>query len=496
MSKFVTRLGTIAGAVALLSACSMAPSYERPSFDIGDVWSSAGTAEKTRDITPDYHQQELANWWQSYNDPALTALVEEGLQHNDDLALAAARVAQARAQVDFAGANRFPELDVDGSAARVREPYGVSNPTYPTKTTGNSFGVSGVLSYEVDLWGKLKSADHVAQAQLLSTAYNADNVRLAVASEIAQGYFNLKALDAEIAVTENTISARQDAFDFENAQYKHGATDGLTLRQSESEVAAARAQLPQLQQSREEQATALAVLLGRTPKDILTGDVAAVADSGTDKDKNAEAMIDALPVPPVVPAELPSTLLERRPDIAAAEQSLIAANANIGVARAAYFPTISLSALLGVSSVEMNHLFDSTSRTWQLGGALAGPVIDFGRTSANVDQAHGMYDAALASYQQGVRTAFKDVRDALTATDTTARQQDADAAQVQAESETLRLANLRYTSGYSNHLEVLDAQRGLYTAQIDRIDAKRARLVASLNLYKALGGGWKAPAAE
>lgn len=486
MSKFVT----FACAAALLSACSLAPGYDRPSFDMPDVWpfASAAPADQAADQK---QQQIIADWWKNYNDPVLTALIDEGLKNGDDLALAAARVAQARAQVDAAGADRFPELDIQGNAARSKGAYGVSNPTYSKAPVGNNFGLSGVLSYEVDLWGKLASASHYAQAQLLSADYNRANVRLAVAAEIAQGYFNLRALDAQIAVTQNTIAARSDAYDLEKSQYNHGATDGLTFRQSESELAAARAELPVLQQAREEQASALAVLLGRSPKDILLGDMNLTKD-GTD----ASAMIDALPVPPTLPADLPSTLLTRRPDIAAAEQQLIAANANIGVARAAYFPTISLSGLMGFSSVDVGHMFDSTSRTWQLGSTLAGPVVDFGRTSANVDLAHGQYDAALATYQQSVRTAFKDVRDALMATQTTAARQEADAAQVESQSESLRLANLRYKAGYSNHLEVLDSQRGLYAAQIDRIDAKRARLVASLNLYKALGGGWSVDQAD
>lgn len=461
----------------MLAGCGIiGPDYERPSFDMPSVWPFGGNNAEQQ-VTQD--QQIKAGWWKAYNDPVLTDLVREGLANNADLEIAVARVSQAEAQLGYANANRFPSLSLQGNATRGEsaERY-VGTPTKPA----NNFNLAGVLNYEVDLWGKLARTSESSRGKLLAADYNRDAVELTVATEVATGYFNLRALDAQIAITEGTIQARTDAYAIEQNQFRLGASNGLTFRQAEAELASTKAALPQLRQSREQQLSALAVLLGRTPKQIAESVIARGAE------------IDALPVPPLAPplvaGDLPSTLLERRPDIAAAEQKLASGTADIAVARAAYFPTISLSGLLGVNSIATQSLFDGNAKTWQLGAGAAGPLIDFGRTDANVELAKGIRDEDLANYKQTIRTAFKDVRDALTAQGNTAERQQATMAQENALSETLRLARLRYSAGYSSNLEVLDAQRGLYAAQLDRVTAKLDRLVASVNLYKALGGGW------
>lgn len=507
MFKFSLTLSVSLLALSL-SACNLAPSDSgKPTFTMGSLWPFADSSGATG--TDAAQTEKVADWWSHYNDPALSQLVTEGLKANEDLLLAASRVAQARARYGYATSNLFPEIDVQGQATRTGPPQGRTGSATVTSGTGaggatggtttgttggsstlsssiagvsstpyNTFSLAGVLNYEIDLWGRLANASRSARAQLLSSEANREAVRLAVTAEVAQDYFNLRALDAQIAVTDDTIRSRQAAFDYQNKQFKAGQIDGLSFRQAQAELASAQASLPSLRQQRAEQLSALAVLLGRDPGAILEAKV------------EPGKPLDQLPIPPVIPAELPSQLLERRPDIQAAELSLEASNAEIGVARAAYFPTLSLTGLLGTSSDSTGDLFTHASRNWQVGATASGPVLDFGRTNANVDLAFANREEALSDYRSTVRNAFKETVDALNAQQNLDTQQQALAEQTRALSEQLRLAQVRYDAGYSDYLEVLDAQRSLYTAQLSGIDAQRARLANSATLYKALGGGW------
>ncbi len=459
--------------VLLLSACVMGPDYHPPAMDLPGHWPAPA-------VIPAEAQSVInLDWWKQFNDPVLTKLEEEGLAANSDIAQAAARVEQARGALDLRWANQFPELDAQADATRTRNSARSSFGGFPANPKPyNSFGLAAVLNYEINLFGKLTRSTEAARARLLAAEHNRDAVRLRVAADIAVAYFNLRALDAQAQVTENTVAAREGAYDYQNKQYQGGVTNALTYRQAEAELAAAKAQAPLIAQARAEQETALSILLGRSPKELAE----VVIERG--------ASLDDLPVPPLLPADLPSELLTRRPDIQAAEQNLVASNAEIGVARADYFPTLSLSGLLGVASSKTGTLVEGAARNWNASGSLAGPLFDFGRVSANVDQAIAQKDQALAAYAQTVRTAFKEALDSLSGVQNAAARVDAQATQVQARVESLRLAGLRYDAGYSNYLEVLDAERFLYQAQLERIDARRDQLAATVNLYKALGGGW------
>lgn len=458
-----------------VSGCGfLGADYDRPALPLPDRWQ--GT-DRLCVVPP-----PLSGWWQSFGDVKLNALIEEGLAANDDLAMAAARVAEARAQLDLRHAYFFPEIDAEGNVSRTRNSGrarfgGFSSVSKPF----NNFGLSAVLNYEINLWGKITYASDAARARLLASEASRDAVRLAVASDIAAGYFNLRMLAAQMVITDNTIRARQAAYDYREKQYRHGAIDALTLRQSESELAATRTQKPPLKQALAEQQTALAFLLGRDPKTMATVSIMP-ADPAA-----------ALPAPPVWPTDLPSTLLNRRPDIQAAEQALIAANAEIGAARADYFPTVSLSSLIGLASSQTSQVLQASARRWQVGGDLSMPLLDFGRTSANVDTAIARKDQALAAYAQTVRLAFKETLDAMYARQTARDSAQAQEALAAASGETLRLADLRYKAGYSSQLEMLDAQRTLYQAQLGLVSAEHAQLIAAVNLFKALGGGWEAP---
>ena len=455
--------------VLLVSACMVGQDYQRPKLDMPEQWQNGQTVGESI-IRRD--------WWADYHDPVLNQLMDEGLKQNADLLTAAARVAQSRALLGLNEADLYPTLSMQGEVSRTQNSRESANP-FNIKPF-NNFGLAAVLDYEVDLWGKLQRATESARAELLASEYNRDAVRLAITSEIATGYFNLRALEAQMAVTQDTIESRKAAYDYQKAQYNHGILNELVYRQAESELATAKADLPSLQQARDEQETALAVLVGRTPKAIVENPIP------------AGEQIENMPVPAAITAQAPSLLLTRRPDIQAAEQSLTAANANIAVARADYFPTLSLSALLGLNSTEANDLLQASARRWQTGAAIAGPILDFGRTRANVQGAEAQKEQALIAYQQTIRVAFKDVVDAMKRTGTTAERVDALDNAVQAQSSALRVANARYHAGYSNYLEVLDAERSLYQSQLEQISAIRDRLAASVTLYKALGGGWDA----
>lgn len=459
-----------AGLAVLLAGCSVGPDYLRPDIDMPQQWG--GTVVVASKVDP--------YWWRSYGDPALSELVEEALAANSDIALAAARVAEARALAGFSRADRLPRLDAEAGAQRSRSSDDFTTAATPNPV--NSLRVAGVLSYELDLWGRLARADEAARADLLASQAAQDTVRLAVAADVAAGYINLRALDHQVEIAERTLQARQDSYELQKAQYDNGVVTELALRQAESELAATRAQLPALRQELGLQRNAMSVLLGRTPRALMGAPVA------------RGQSVEVLPVPPVVPDFMPSSILDRRPDIQQAEQQLVAANAQIGVAKAAFYPNIALTGTLGQQSRELGDLFTSGNGIWGLAANLTGPIFDFGRNQANLDASEARRQQALVSYGQTVRQAFREVLDALEKQQGSTERLTAIDRQVEALRRTVELAEDRYEGGYTSYIEVLDAQRTLFQAELDQSEALRDRLQASVELYKALGGGWSADA--
>ena len=465
-----------------LTACTVGPDYLAPRPHMPAQWS---TAKAAQDAEEPSSPQALAEWWTQFNDPVLTALVEEGLRANADVALAAARVSEARAALDLADAQRYPTIGLSGDAARQKQ----SSETFNARLSGakpfNTYNISAVLGYELDLWGRIRRASEAAQARLLAQQANRDAVALAVASDIATGYFNLLALREQERITERTIITRRESLTYQGKQYRAGAVDVLTFKRAEAELAAAEAVLPDLQQQVVQQQNALGILLGRSPQEIIVH-----IPPYTQR-------LTALPVPPILPADAPASLLQRRPDIAVAEQQLIAANAEIGVARAQYYPNFSLSALVGLGSLEIDRLLRSSAEAWSIGASTAMPLLDFGRTRANVEGAEARKAQAVITYQQTVRLAVADVANSLSAQQTSAAREKALRVQVQANAETQRVAQLRFNAGYATQLDLLDAQRQLYAAQLEATRARQQQLAAAVTLYKALGGGWRStPEAE
>ena len=452
---------------ALAACMTVGPDYKRPQTQTPGQWPG-GAATETLSST----------WWVAYGDPVLNQMIDEALVHNLDLRLAIARVNEARAALGVARADQYPGVSANAVASRNRisqesslVPPGV-DPNYTAyRATLNA-------SYEIDFWGKYRRATEAARAQLLGSQFNREAVRLALIADVAKSYFSLRALDAQVAITRRTISTRQASTALQRMRVDAGVSSEFELRQVEAETAQAKALLPTIEQQLAAQETALGVLLGRSPRAIVEQPV------------ERGAAMDALIAPPSVPSGLPSEILERRPDLRQAEQSLVAANARIGQAKAAYYPSISLTGFVGGESATLSNLFNAQSRIWQFAGSAAQTVFDAGRTESQVGVAEARQQQALAQYQSAIQSAFKDALDALVAQRKAREAMEAEQLRIDALQSAMQLAQLRYDNGISSLLDVLIAERALLDAQLNRVAAQRAQLAATADLFKALGGGW------
>jgi outer membrane protein, multidrug efflux system len=456
--------GTLVLAALLAGCTSVGPDYQRPASPLPAQYATpVGGATALR-----------ADWWQLFGDAELTRLVEQALANNSDIAQAVARVELADAQAREAGSANWPSLNAAANASRAQIGASVPSNTSGRLLRGNDLKLSLATSYELDFWGKLARSNEAARAQLLASAAARDTVRLSVAGTVAQTWFALQALDAQSQATRNTLTTRERSARLIAARLQAGTGSRLDVEQAEGLRADAALQLRELQRQR-----ALAQsLLG-----LLTGNAAlAVPTSPLPLDL-------ALPVPP---AGLPSALLERRPDIARAQALLVAANAQIGVARAAMFPSLSLTGALGNESSALSTLLKAPAVFWSLGFGLAAPLFDGGRNAARVDQAGARQREAVAAYQQAVATAFKETSDALNNL-SAARESLADVQRRESAATTaLRLAKARFDAGYSGYLELLEAERSATAAALEVVRNKQAQMSASVELMKALGGGWAA----
>ncbi len=445
------------------------PAFTKPKSELPAAWPVAAKEAQPLVIGE--------RWWTLYNDAALDALVTEAFEHNRDLALAAARVDEARALVRVAEASLFPSLDASAQTDRSRSSEVAPIPIPASALERSSFRAQLNVSYELDLWGRLRGAGNAARADLLATEAARDTVRVALAADVVRGYFSLLALDEQVAVTRRTLALREDNLKLQRVRNTAGLTNDFQLRQLEAELAAAQAQLPALERSRTAEELTLSVLLGRSPRAMVDASVKRGVPS------------DAAP-PPLAPEGLPSDLLLRRPDIAQAEQRLIALNARIATARAALFPRIALTGYLGSESRALSDLLSGPSLIWQLAAGLTQPIFQAGRSLGEIDAIKAREQQALAQYQKVLQEAFREVRQALSAQTRAREVFEAEAARAAALRDTLRLARIRYDNGLSSQLEVIDAERNLLTADLNRADALRARRVAAADLVRAMGGGW------
>jgi multidrug efflux system outer membrane protein len=421
----------------------------------------------------------LERWWTAFGDPTLTSLVDEALARNLDLAAAIARVDQARAQYKIVQFGQLPQLNAGFNAARSRQTL-VGTIPIPAgvPAIGNDFVASLNASYEVDLWGKYSTATKAAQNDLLASQFARETVRTVVAAEVARAYFLLLASDAQLSVLSDTLRLRTDTVVLQTDRFNAGVIGEFDLATAQAERAAVASDVAVAQRAVSENMSALAVLLGRSPREVF--------EPKFDRDVQ---MVRLLAVPDL-PAQLPSEMLERRPDIRDAEKQLAAANQRIDVARADYFPSLSLTGAFGSESNVMKSLFSGPALLWSIGAGLVQPLIGLALINDTVELRTAQRDESVTRYVQTVQSAFRDAHDALSANQTT---RDALAAQTERKDrlqKSLELADLRYTSGYSPYLEVLDVQRQLLQAQSLQIVAARDVRLAVVDVAKALGGGW------
>jgi len=454
----------------LIAGCAVGPDYRRPEIELPAAWQGAPTegVKGARD-----------RWWTLYADPVLDRLVEEALANNLDLALATARVDEARALLRIADAQFWPSVDAAAQADRSRssERTAMRLPL-GTPIERTNYRAQLNVAYEVDLWGRLRRGSEAAQAGLLATEAARYTVRITLASEVARSYYALVALDSQVEATRRSLELRSNGLTLQNARHAAGLINDFTLKQLEAEVAAARALLPPLQARRTAEELALAVILGRSPRAIMEDAFDVAADRG------------GLAVA-VIPEGLPSDLLLRRPDVVEAEQRLVAANARIGEARAQLFPRIGLTGYLGSESSSLSDLFTGPAAIWQLAFGLAQPIFQGGRLLGEVEAVEARQRQSLAGYQKTLQEAFREVRTALSTQSRAREAYEAEGMRVAALTDALRLARIRYQNGLLSQLEVIDAERNLLQAELNRIDALLAQRAAVADVVRALGGGWE-----
>jgi multidrug efflux system outer membrane protein len=443
----------------LLAACNLGPAYVRP---------DPGLPGAYRNTLPEQGARSIADlpWWELFDDPNLVALIKEALSDNLDLAIAAAQIVEAQAQVTAARAPVFPRVSAQGQAARGNDNASLS--------TANSFLAAFALSWEIDLWGRYLRATEAARANLLATEAGRTGVVASLVAGVAQQYLQIRGLRQRLDVIERTATAQRDSLRLVTLLARQGVPSAAEVRQAQSQLLATENQVPSIMRQVAQAEDALATLLGKPPRAF-----------------TVDPALPRLDLPPRVPAGVPSELLARRPDIRQAEQRLVAANANVGVARAQFFPSISLTGTLGRASTALRDLASGDGTTLHsIAGTLAQPLFSGGALVANYDAARARAEQAALGYRRTVVVALQEVSDALVAYDRDADETDNNRQRVATNSESVRLAQLRFRSGVVSYLEVLDAQRQLLSAQLDLNASELNQRLAAIQLYKALGGGW------
>ncbi|PMR75517.1 efflux transporter outer membrane subunit [Billgrantia endophytica] len=458
---------------ALLAGCAVGPDYRSPDIALPEEWPE-------HVLLSDAERAGWQHWWRQFGDPRLDALVERATRENLDLRLQLGRIQEARARLGLARAEQLPSVGAQAEASRERTPATAS--PFGMESTDTMLSVAGNLSYEIDLWGRLAREREASEALLEQSVFAHDAVQLNVITEVVATYFDLRNAEWQLRITEATVASREETYRIERIRFDSGETGELALRQAQSELETTRAQLPGQKQRVRMLEGALAILAGMSPAELM-----AELDFG-------DTQLSDIGLPDGVPAVLPSSLLQRRPDIRSAEAGLIAANASIGVAEASRLPTLNLGGLLGTAAGDTSDLFTTAAQTWGLSATVMGPLFDFGRSRSRIETAEALAEQAEVQYRATVNLAFNEVRDALVIFETSGERIEATQAQVEALERTLELAEVRYREGFVGFIELLDAQRALLSAELSLSEAMRDRLTATATLFKALGGGWEADA--
>ncbi len=459
-SKWLAKPLTLSMAMAL-GACSFVPTYERPAAPIPGAFEAGSTV-----ASPDAKAAADIPWQAFFKDARLKRLIELSLQNNRDLRVAVLNIEQTRAQLQIRRADLFPTVAAGVSGSRGPVASGAISSTYTAGLT--------VTAYELDIFGRVRALSQAAQAQLLATEESRKTVQIALVASVANTYLSLLADDELLRITREALSTRQESLRLTQLKFDNEAASKVDLASAQSLNEAAKVSLAQLTRQRALDESALALLLGQAvPQDLPAG-----------------LPLTGQGLMPEVPAGLPSELLTRRPDIRQAEQQLLANNANIGAARAAFFPRISLTASAGVASSDLDSLFSSGTSVWSFVPQLLMPIFDAGRNRASLEVAKVNRDIAIAQYEKTIQSGFKEVSDALTGRSTLADQVQAQTAQLNAEQTRMQLTDLRYRNGAANAFELLDAQRSLFAAQQALVQAQAQQAQNLVGLYKVLGGGW------
>jgi outer membrane protein, multidrug efflux system len=450
----------------VLAGCSaLGPDYQRPESNLPQTFSGADAAQT------DSTEEVVHEWWTYYQDEKLNELVELALQNNTNIQLAAARIEEADAKMREVGAYLFPEVTLSAEAKRSRVTEKGAFPTFTSPIRNNyTFGLN--TTYEIDFWGELKRSKEAARASALASRDAKETIVLSLVGLVTSNYLQLRGLEAQIAVTKDNQKSRIESLDLTKRRLAGGVASSLEVSQAEVAVSNLDAQMIELNRLRALSLHQLAILTGELELNLDVGD------------------IRSLPMPPVPPAGLPSDLLENRPDVRQAEQNLVAQNAQIGIAKAALYPSISLTAEYGGESLLLKNLLKSGARIWTLGLGLDLPIFDSGKRNARVDQVTAKQKQALAEYQTAIQNAFREVNDALVNRRLNAEREQALTRSTTSAKNALSVAENRYKAGYSAYLDVLDAQRVYNDASIASIQAKQATFLSTVELFKALGGDW------
>jgi multidrug efflux system outer membrane protein len=466
----------------ILSGCAVGPNYKRPAVNVPSIYrqpaedaTTAASANAANQVVAASGTQNPAvslgdeKWWEVFQDKELQSLIRTALKNNYDVRIAATRVLQAQAQLGITRADQFPTVNAGGDITSERSARSGPIPSFQT-TLGQ---VNTSAFWNLDFWGRYRRATEAARANLLASEWAQKEVISTLVASVAADYFLLRQLDLELEISKRTLSSRQDSLQLMQTLEQHGINSLLDVRQSEQLVFTAAAEIPDLERQITQEENAISILLGNNPGDVPRG-----------------LRLTEQPHAPEVPVGLPSALLERRPDIQQAEQNLVAANAQIGIARAAYFPQISLTGSAGYASSALSNLFTGPA-IWNVVGSLSQPIFQGGRLKSNVRLAEAQHEQLLLTYQQTIQGAFRDVSNALVAYKKNREFRAEQEHLVEAAQDAARLSEVRFKAGTTDYLEVLTNNTNYFSAELTLAQAQGNELIALVQLYQALGGGWQ-----